>query len=92
MEKFSLKGKLLFRIEFQTKCQLKPFFFNTSILKLLAQNKEDRRLIEKALDSSGLPSHKNDSISEENFKFSDFFKFYTHLVQRTEVEQVFAKL
>jgi phosphatidylinositol phospholipase C beta len=61
-------------------------------LKLFAQNKEDRKIIEKALDRSGLPSNKNDVVGADKLVFQDFFNFYTHLVQRKEVEAVFAKL
>lgn len=61
-------------------------------MKMFAQNKEDRKRIEKALDISGLPSGKNDSISLQKFQFEDFFNFYKNLTQRTEVEKVFDEL
>lgn len=60
-----------------------------SIIKIFAQNKEDRKRVEKALDVSGLPSGKNDTISAEKFQYEDFFIFYKNLTQRTEVEKVF---
>lgn len=56
---------------------------------MFAQNKEDRKRVEKALDISGLPSGKNDTISGEKFQFEDFFNFYKNLTQRSEVEKVF---
>lgn len=63
-----------------------------SIIKMFAQNKEDRKRVEKALDISGLPSGKNDTINPQKFQFEDFFNFYKNLTQRTEVEKVFDEL
>lgn len=63
-----------------------------SILKLFAQNKDDRKLIEKALDQSGLPSNKNETINPLKFNFQDFFSFYTNLTQRKEISSVFTPL
>ncbi|XP_077286123.1 phospholipase C at 21C isoform X2 [Arctopsyche grandis] len=63
-----------------------------NIVRLFAQNKEDRKKVEKALDASGLPSGKNDNISPSKFQFEDFFTFYKNLTQRTEVEKVFEDL
>lgn len=48
--------------------------------------------MEKALDNSGLPSGKNDTISPSKFQFEDFFTFYKFLAHRTEVEKVFDEL
>lgn len=59
---------------------------------MFAQNKEDRKRVEKALDISGLPSGKNDTISVEKFQYEDFFNFYKNLTQRTEVEKVFNEM
>lgn len=59
---------------------------------MFAQNKDDRKRVEKALDISGLPSGKNDAISIQKFQFEDFFNFYKNLTQRTEVEKVFDEL
>lgn len=59
---------------------------------MFAQNKEDRKRVEKALDVSGLPSGKNDTISVEKFQYEDFFNFYKNLTQRSEVEKVFAEM
>lgn len=59
---------------------------------MFAQNKDDRKKVEKALDISGLPSGKNDTISVEKFQFEDFFNFYKNLTQRTEVEKVFSEM
>lgn len=59
---------------------------------MFTSNKEDRKRVEKALDISGLPSGKNDTISVEKFQFEDFFNLYKNLTQRTEVEKVFNEL
>lgn len=63
-----------------------------SIVKLFAQNKDDKKRVEKALEVSNLPSGKSDSIPLEKFQFEDFFLFYKNLAQRTEVERVFNEL
>lgn len=60
-----------------------------SIIKLFAQNKEDRKRVEKALDVTGLPSGKVDSISVSKFQFEDFYNLYKYLTQRSEVERLF---
>ncbi|XP_026732316.1 1-phosphatidylinositol 4,5-bisphosphate phosphodiesterase classes I and II [Trichoplusia ni] len=63
-----------------------------NIVKLLAQNKEDKKRVEKALSESGLPTGKNDTISQCKFQFEDFFAFYKNLTQRTEVQKIFNNL
>ncbi|KAK4886210.1 hypothetical protein RN001_002481 [Aquatica leii] len=63
-----------------------------NVIKMFTSNKEDRKRVEKALDISGLPSGKNDTISVEKFQFEDFFNLYKSLTQRTEVEKVFNEL
>lgn len=63
-----------------------------NILKLFAQNKEDRKRVEKALDIAGLPSGKNDTVSFQKFQFEDFFNFYKCLTHRSEVEKIFEEL
>ncbi|XP_011648252.1 1-phosphatidylinositol 4,5-bisphosphate phosphodiesterase classes I and II isoform X1 [Pogonomyrmex barbatus] len=60
-----------------------------NIIKMFAQNKDDRRRVEKALDISGFPSGKNDVIPLLKFQFEDFFNFYKSLTQRSDVEKVF---
>ncbi|XP_037710784.1 1-phosphatidylinositol 4,5-bisphosphate phosphodiesterase classes I and II isoform X2 [Drosophila subpulchrella] len=60
-----------------------------NIIKLFAQNKEDRKRVEKALDVTGLPSGKVDSISVTKFQFEDFYNLYKYLTQRSEVERLF---
>ncbi|XP_020812640.1 1-phosphatidylinositol 4,5-bisphosphate phosphodiesterase classes I and II isoform X2 [Drosophila serrata] len=60
-----------------------------NIIKLFAQNKEDRKRVEKALDVTGLPSGKVDSISVSKFQFEDFYNLYKCLTQRSEVERLF---
>ncbi|XP_031353442.1 1-phosphatidylinositol 4,5-bisphosphate phosphodiesterase classes I and II isoform X2 [Photinus pyralis] len=63
-----------------------------NVIKMFTSNKEDRKRVEKALDISGLPSGKNDTISIEKFQFEDFFNLYKSLTQRSEVEKVFNEL
>ncbi|XP_034173659.1 phospholipase C at 21C isoform X1 [Osmia lignaria lignaria] len=63
-----------------------------NVIKMFAQNKEDRKRVEKALDISGFPSGKNDMISLPKFQFEDFFNFYKSLTQRSDVEKVFETL
>ncbi|XP_025195692.1 1-phosphatidylinositol 4,5-bisphosphate phosphodiesterase classes I and II [Melanaphis sacchari] len=60
-----------------------------NILKIFAQNKDDRKKVEKALESSGLPSNKNDFINPAKFIFEDFFTFYKNLTDRPEVARLF---
>lgn len=61
-------------------------------MKMFAQNKDDRKRVEKALDTIGVPSGKNDAISLEKFQYEDFFNFYKTLTVRSEVEKVFSEL
>ncbi|CAH2076123.1 unnamed protein product, partial [Iphiclides podalirius] len=63
-----------------------------NIVRLFAQNKEDKKRVEKALSESGLPAGKNDTISQSKFQFEDFFAFYKSLTQRTEVLKIFNSL
>ncbi|CAK1549427.1 unnamed protein product [Leptosia nina] len=63
-----------------------------NIVRLFAQNKEDKKRVEKALSESGLPTGKNDTICQSKFQFEDFFGFYKSLTQRTEVLKIFNKL
>ncbi|XP_054744599.1 1-phosphatidylinositol 4,5-bisphosphate phosphodiesterase classes I and II isoform X1 [Anastrepha obliqua] len=60
-----------------------------NIIKMFAQNKEDRKRVEKALDMSGLPSGKIETLSMPKFHFEDFFNLYKNLTQRCEVEKIF---
>lgn len=60
-----------------------------NIVKMFAQNKDDRKRVEKALDISGFPSGKNDVVPLLKFQFEDFFNFYKSLTQRSDVEKVF---
>jgi len=43
-----------------------------AITKLFAQSKDDRKLVERALDQSGLPCGKGDEISRSSFTFDQF--------------------
>ncbi|XP_037958708.1 1-phosphatidylinositol 4,5-bisphosphate phosphodiesterase classes I and II isoform X2 [Teleopsis dalmanni] len=60
-----------------------------NIIKLFTQNKEDRKRVERALDSTGLPSGKIDTLPASKFQFEDFYNLYKNLTQRTEVEKIF---
>lgn len=66
--------------------------FLGSIIKQLASNKDDRKRVEKALDVSGLPSGKGDTLPHNKFHFEDFFNLYKNLTQRSEVEKIFEEL
>ena len=46
-----------------------------SMVKFFAQNRDDRKVIERALDQSGLPSGKTDEISKTKFGFEEFQNF-----------------
>ncbi|XP_052868298.1 1-phosphatidylinositol 4,5-bisphosphate phosphodiesterase classes I and II isoform X2 [Anopheles cruzii] len=63
-----------------------------NIIKTFATNKDDRRRVEKALDVSGLPSGKGDTLALAKFQFEDFFNLYKNLSQRTDVEKVYDEL
>ncbi|XP_053612569.1 1-phosphatidylinositol 4,5-bisphosphate phosphodiesterase classes I and II [Plodia interpunctella] len=63
-----------------------------NIVRQFAQNKEDKKRVEKALSESGLPTGKNDTISQSKFQFEDFFAFYKNLTQRSEVQKIFNNL
>ncbi len=43
-----------------------------AITKLFAQSKDDRKLVERALDQSGLPCGKGDEIGRSSFTFDQF--------------------
>lgn len=63
-----------------------------NIVRLFAQNKEDKKRVEKALSESGLPTAKSDTINPSKFQFEDFFSFYKNLTQRTEIQKIFHSL
>lgn len=63
-----------------------------NIIKMFAQNKDDRKKVEKALEAAGMPSGKSDALSLQKFTFEDFFNFYKHLTMRTEVERIFEQM
>ncbi|XP_037071305.1 1-phosphatidylinositol 4,5-bisphosphate phosphodiesterase classes I and II-like [Pollicipes pollicipes] len=62
------------------------------VVKSLANNKEDRKRVEKALEASGLPSGKSDTLEPEMFTFKHFLAFYMHLTGRQEIERIFDEL
>lgn len=71
---------------------LSAFHMYRSIIKHFASNKDDKRRVEKALDVSGLPSGKSDSLPQNKFQFEDFYNLYKNLTQRSEVEKIFEEL
>ncbi|XP_072396815.1 1-phosphatidylinositol 4,5-bisphosphate phosphodiesterase classes I and II isoform X2 [Diabrotica undecimpunctata] len=60
-----------------------------NVLKMFAQNKDDKKRIESILQTLGFQTGKNDTINPEKFDFETFFDFYIKLTKRTEVEKVF---
>ncbi|KAK3092878.1 hypothetical protein FSP39_008286 [Pinctada imbricata] len=60
-----------------------------NIIKMVASHRDDKRRVEKALESVGFMAGKNETIDPGKFTFEDFFNFYRHLVGRTEVDKVF---
>ena len=63
-----------------------------SIVKYFAQSKEDRRLVEKALDETEFPSSKSDLIKKDHFTYEKFQQFYQKLLTRSDVTDIFSKL
>ncbi|XP_061730055.1 1-phosphatidylinositol 4,5-bisphosphate phosphodiesterase classes I and II isoform X2 [Cydia pomonella] len=63
-----------------------------NIVRLFAQNKDDKKRVEKALSESGLPTGKNDTISQSKFQFEEFFNFYKSLTQRSDAQKIFNSL
>ncbi|XP_028966613.1 1-phosphatidylinositol 4,5-bisphosphate phosphodiesterase classes I and II [Galendromus occidentalis] len=63
-----------------------------SIVKMFANHKDDRRRVEKCLETTSIANSKGDSITPEKLTFDSFYNFYRHLTQRSEVEQIFEEL
>nr|CAI5853820.1 unnamed protein product [Callosobruchus analis] len=63
-----------------------------NIVKMFAQNKDDKKRIESILHSLGFSTGKNDTINPDTFNFEMFFNFYIQLTKRTEVEKVFNEI
>ena len=62
-----------------------------AIVKFFAQNREDRKVIERALDQSGFSSGRGDVIDKKYFGFEQFQVFYQKLLIRNEITEVFSK-
>ncbi|XP_056020621.1 1-phosphatidylinositol 4,5-bisphosphate phosphodiesterase beta-1-like isoform X14 [Ostrea edulis] len=61
-----------------------------NIIKMVAKDsRDDKRKVEKALESVGFMAGKNETIEPNKFTFEDFFSFYRHLLGRNEVDKVF---
>ena len=63
-----------------------------NIAKCFVSHKDDRKRLDKALDSCGLPNGKNDLIPGNKFSFEVFLSFRKYLAPRTEVEHIFHQL
>ncbi|XP_055878917.1 1-phosphatidylinositol 4,5-bisphosphate phosphodiesterase beta-1-like isoform X4 [Biomphalaria glabrata] len=63
-----------------------------NIVKTIASNREDRKKVEKALESVGFHAGKGDALNPQKFTFEGFFNFYRHLCGRTEVDKIFDEL
>ncbi|GBM78881.1 1-phosphatidylinositol 4,5-bisphosphate phosphodiesterase beta-1, partial [Araneus ventricosus] len=63
-----------------------------NVVKLFAQNKEDKKRVEKALELCGVSTGKNDTINPEKFSFEIFQNFYRYLTGREEVDAIFERL
>ncbi|KAF8789783.1 1-phosphatidylinositol 4 like protein [Argiope bruennichi] len=63
-----------------------------NVVKLFAQNKEDKKRVEKALELCGVATGKNDTINPEKFSFEIFQNFYRYLTGREEVDVIFERL
>lgn len=63
-----------------------------NIHKMFAQHKDDKKRVEKALESCGFPSGKNDAIPSEKITKEVFFNFYRSLACREEVDKIFERL
>nr|XP_027200086.1 1-phosphatidylinositol 4,5-bisphosphate phosphodiesterase classes I and II-like [Dermatophagoides pteronyssinus] len=63
-----------------------------NIMKMFANHKDDRKKIEKALESCSLSSTKNDTIPLDKFDMNTFFNFYKYLIGRNEVLEIFEKI
>ncbi|GFY59781.1 1-phosphatidylinositol 4,5-bisphosphate phosphodiesterase classes I and II [Trichonephila inaurata madagascariensis] len=63
-----------------------------NVVKLFAQNREDKKRVEKALELCGVSTGKNDSINPEKFSFENFLSFYRYLTGREEVDAIFERL
>lgn len=63
-----------------------------NIIKFFAsKDKEDKKLVEKALDTSGFCSGKTDFIDKKDFGFDQFQVFYQKLLTRQDISNVFSK-
>ncbi|XP_070179515.1 1-phosphatidylinositol 4,5-bisphosphate phosphodiesterase classes I and II-like [Littorina saxatilis] len=63
-----------------------------NVVKQIASNREDKRKVEKALESAGLLNEKNDAVEPSKLTFENFFNFYIQLTGRSEVDLIFQQL
>ncbi|XP_071037657.1 1-phosphatidylinositol 4,5-bisphosphate phosphodiesterase classes I and II isoform X2 [Parasteatoda tepidariorum] len=82
--------KLYTKIQFMTDKEGKVPVKN--VVKLFAQNKDDKKRVEKALELCGISTGKNDTICPEKFTLENFLSFYRYLTGREEVDAIFESL
>ncbi|XP_031551844.1 1-phosphatidylinositol 4,5-bisphosphate phosphodiesterase beta-1-like isoform X2 [Actinia tenebrosa] len=64
-----------------------------NIIKYItSSSKEDRKRVQEALQSVGLPHGKNDLISLDEFTFEIFLKFYNRLCNRQDIDKIFSEI
>ncbi|RUS73878.1 hypothetical protein EGW08_018364 [Elysia chlorotica] len=63
-----------------------------NVVKNLATNRDDRKKVEKALDTMGFHAGRSEALPANKFTFDNFFSFYRHLVGRSEVDKIFDEL
>ncbi|XP_032241384.2 1-phosphatidylinositol 4,5-bisphosphate phosphodiesterase beta-1 isoform X2 [Nematostella vectensis] len=64
-----------------------------NVIKYISSSsKEDRKRIQDALQSVGLPHGKNDAISLEKFSFDIFWEFYNRLCNRQDIDKIFTEI
>ncbi|PAA76624.1 hypothetical protein BOX15_Mlig033595g2, partial [Macrostomum lignano] len=59
-----------------------------TIYKLFAHHKDDKKRVEKALETCCLLTAKKDSVDAKEFTFDAFLRFYTCLCPRTDIDQI----
>uniref|UniRef100_T1J5Z0 1-phosphatidylinositol 4,5-bisphosphate phosphodiesterase n=1 Tax=Strigamia maritima TaxID=126957 RepID=T1J5Z0_STRMM len=63
-----------------------------NVMKIFAQNRDDKKRVENALEQSGLPAAKTEHLNPSKFTFEDFQNFYRNLTVRQEVDRIFDRL
>ena len=63
-----------------------------NVIKTFVNHKDDKKRLDKALDSCGLPNGKNDLIPGNKFTFDTYFSLMKYLAPRPEVDSIFHQL